>query len=194
MFVQRLWLWQQFIDWYFYQSINRNYPEPGMMCEFGSAHLECIVVSNQRKNRAIVLRVENAEWFGAYIIISFCCIGVAWPTCTMGIIDDAESGLITRGYVLERQEMSCTPTGRPPATSVCRALEQFDSMVTSSKAQWFLSPQSFLSIPDWRMKVANIESSVRCIQAQWRKSISSPSYKLCISRLSQEFRDLGSVC
>lgn len=182
---------------YMYVRVQRNYPQPGELCRFGSGKLECMVVSNRYGNRGVVLHVLDPSWGGAYILISY-CLTTSWsiPMCTVGIIDNPCNGLMTRAYELVRTEIAATRVqkGSHAAMSpvaVHAALTHFHALFSIRKSQWFKTPQSCLIVPDWCKKALEIDHSARRIQAAWRRSISCPRYGMCIKRLMAEYKSLA---
>jgi hypothetical protein len=171
--------------------LQSNYPEPGNTCLLGN--LTCLVVSNQYGNRVVVLQVQDADWRGAYIMLTGSYLK-AWqwlPTLVMGIIDDPQDGQLTRGYVLKRSEMGERHKSRGkrtlPTTSIYKSMIQFDELARKFENKWF---QGWVLTPDWRLKALHIRRSAKCIQTQWRVCIASPYYTMCIKRLRREYHTL----
>lgn len=181
------------IGWYFYLRVQVNYPTPGLICRFGRQQLECMVISNHWRNKATVLRVQDAAWNGAYIVLTYCWIYRFWPTLTWGIIDTPNT-TITRGYVMSLQEMYPTPLvynkSLVSAVSVSREMVHFNALVKAWKPQWFQPPHGFLSFSDWLVTTIRLNHAAHCIQNQWRKCVSCPLYTICCARLANEFSDL----
>jgi hypothetical protein len=186
-------MWSKLIDWYMYMRLQSNYPEPGNTCLLGN--LTCLVVSNQYGNRVVVLQVQDADWQGAYIMLTGSNLK-AWqwlPTLVMGIIDDPQDGQLTRGYVLKRSEMGERQNARGkrtlPATSIYTSMMQFDELARKFKNKWFQG--QVLTTPDWRFKASHIRRSAKRIQSRWRMCIASPCYTMCIKRLLREYHALN---
>lgn len=178
---------------------------------FGREQLHCMVVSNHYRNRAVVLHVQDAEWNGAYMILSY-----GWkswrPVWILAIIDYPSNGTITRRYMITMNEIrqytveriskatiGChvpqEPTAPIPATSamhVCKVFGHFHTMFTTNKAQWFMEPHTAIPTADWHVEMKRFQLAANTIQREWRNSISCPFFQLCINRLLREFRDLES--
>lgn len=181
------------MDWYIFVRLQRGYPEPGMQCVFGEEELSCIVVSNCFGNRAVVLQCQDKEWGGAFLILTYCWMPWRpWPTLVMGLIDDPQDGRLTRGYVLNHGELSGRQwRGCSEMAGCYMSLLKFDALEATWKSQWFLHPDACLQTADWRQAAARMDRSASSIQTQWRRSIASPSYSLCIRRLLREYNALS---
>jgi hypothetical protein len=186
-------LWEWLLNLYMYARVQKNYPQPGMLCQFGKTKLECMVVSNCYGNRGIVLHVIDPAWGGAYILISYCRTTWSLPMCTVGVIDNPCNGLMTRAYKLLGTEMAGSELHKAMSPVAMHAiLTQFHALFNIHKYQWFMTPKSCLIVPDWCQKALQINYSARRIQTSWRRSISCPWYSICINRLIAEYESLST--
>ena len=179
--------------------LQSRFPEKGSICVFAKPRLTCLVVSNYYGNRAVVLQVQDADWFGAYIILTYCFLpGLLFfmPKFVMCIIDSPQDGRITRSYFMSRQEMGGAQyADHISATRIYKSMMFFDDMARRCHYVSFKNAHTkgCLSVPDWRFTTSRIAWAVVCIQSQWRKCIASPSYTMCVKRLMLEYQGLNTT-
>ena len=191
--------WQRFIDWMFYVRIQRNYPTAGNICGFSEYQIQCIVISNNYGNRAIIL--QELQYQSAYVVISYGYIKrwwrlwFPWPVWAWAFLNS--DGSVQQTYYVKRQCMAdskwpCT-TKQIQKMAVMKAIDSFDDFLNSRVLKWFwLDSSILLHEQDWRIEKMKINQAAKAIQVQWRRSISCPLYKLCRCRLVREFDEFAT--
>lgn len=183
------------MDWYFYNIVQKHYPQIGNIINFGHHQkLKCVVLSNHRNNRILILKVIDKRWQGNnYIMIGY--VQNVWP-CFIICLIDGDMGEAYGAHLIRSNDYFShfaphESISRVPAVDMVTFADDFDRVCINIKnARTMLSLYVSFKVKDWRVYSHNIIRATRCIQQQWKECISNPNYLLCQMRLYGEFEEL----